>query len=149
MRRQIPGLHSGCEESEDGLDGLFLVRVARGFYRWDPRKPFVELQFVILEPKRLQGRSFSGRLYCTERALWKLHWFLRDFGYDSDLLDRDQIDERALLGLRGVVRTSHKVLNGQCYQNLESFAAAGDWEVFSCGSIDGDAPNLRGDSNGL
>ena len=47
-----------------------------------------------------------GRLYCTERALWKLNWFLRDFGYDPELFSRDQVDEKALLNLRGVVRTS-------------------------------------------
>ena len=42
-----------------------------------------------------ERRSFSGRLYCTERALWKLNWFLRDFGYDLELLAQDQVDEKA------------------------------------------------------
>ena len=51
-------------------------------------------------------RFFSGRLYSTERALWKLNWFLRDFSYDMDLLSQDQIDEKALINLRGVVRTT-------------------------------------------
>jgi hypothetical protein len=27
----------------------------------------------------------TGRLYCTPGALWKLNWFLRGFGYDSEL----------------------------------------------------------------
>jgi hypothetical protein len=85
-----------------------------------------------------------------ERALWKLHWFLRDFGYDADLLNRDQVDEKALLNLRGVVRTSHKILNGRSYQNLDSFAPAGEWEVRSCASIDDvDAENGQGGSHGL
>ena len=60
-----------------------------------------------------ESQSFHGRLYCTRRALWKLEWFLRDFGYDAELLDRDQVDEKALLGLRGVVRTSHTTVNGR------------------------------------
>src|SRR6266852_2687908 len=91
-----------------------------------------------------------SRLYCTERALWKLHWFLRDFGYDADLLNRDQVDEKALLSLRGVVRTSHKTFNGRSYQNLDSFAPAGEWEVLSCASIDDvDAKNGQGGSDGL
>jgi len=64
--------------------------------------------------------SFSGRLYCTERALSKLNWFLRDFGYDAQLLKDDRVDERALLNLRGVVRTSYTTLNGRSYQNLEA-----------------------------
>ena len=150
MRRQIPGLNSSSEKSGDGLDGLFLVSVVRGFYRWDPRKPLVEVQFIVLEPRAHQGRSFSGRLFCTERALWKLHWFLKDFGYDADLLRRDQIDERALLNLRGVVRTSHKVTNGHSYQNLDSFAPEGEWETLCCGSAN-DAPEHQhlGGSDGL
>jgi hypothetical protein len=150
MRRQIPGLHSRHLEPEGNLDGLFLVRVERASYRWHPQKPFVELRLVILEPHSLQERSFFSRLYCSERALWKLHWFLRDFGYDTDLLNRDQIDERALVNLRGVVRTSHKTLNGRSYQNLDSFAPAGDWEVLSCASIDeGDVQDDRENSDGL
>ena len=109
MRHQIPGLHSRHQDSETSLDGVFLVRVERASYRWHPQKPFVELRFVILEPQYSQGRSFFSRLYYTERALWKLHWFLRDFRYDADLLNRDQVDEKALVSLRGVVRTRWRV----------------------------------------
>ena len=150
MRRQIPGLHAQHQDSETSLDGVFLVRVESASYRRHPQKPFVELRLVILEPQSSQGRSFFGRLYCTEKALWKLHWFLRDFGYDADLLNRDQVDEKALLNLRGVVRTSHKLVNGRSYQNLDSFAPAGEWEVLSCASIDDvDAGGVRGDSDDL
>jgi hypothetical protein len=67
-----------------------------------------------------------------------------------DLLHRDQVDEKALLNLRGVVRTSHKILNGRSYQSLDSFAPAGEWEVLSCASIDdADAEDAREDSDGL
>jgi hypothetical protein len=148
MRRQIPGLHSQHHDSKSSLDGVFLVRVERGWYRRHPQKPFLEIRFVVLEPQSSRDRSFFSRLYCTERALWKLHWFLRDFGYDTDLLNRDQVDEKALLNLRGVVRTSHKVFNGRSHQNLDSFAPACEWEVASCASID-DAEDDRGDSDGL
>ena len=104
MKRHIPGLHSRQQDHENLLEGLFLVRVDAASYRWHPQKPFLSVRFVILEPEAFAERSFSGRLYCTERALWKLNWFLRDFGYDSDLLNQDQIDEKALLKLRGVVQ---------------------------------------------
>ena len=46
-----------------------------------------------------------------------------------ELLSRDQIDEKALLGLRGVIQTSHTALNGRTYQNLHGFAPALEWEV--------------------
>ena len=135
MKRQIPGLHSRQQDRESLLEGLFLVRVDAASYRWHPQKPFLSVRFVVLEPEPLAGRSLSGRLYCTERALWKLNWFLRDFGYDSDLLNRDQVDDKALLNLRGVVRTSHVTLNGQPFQNLEAFAPAAEWEELSCETV--------------
>jgi len=135
MRRQIPGLHLNQRGVEDKLEGLFLVRVDRAYYRWHPQKPFVEIRFVVLEPKPFEARLFSGRLYCTERALWKLNWFLRDFGYDAQLLKDDQVDERALSNLRGVVRTSYITLKGRSYQNLDAFASEGDWEALECTSL--------------
>ena len=106
MRRFIPGLHSGHHASSTNLDGVFLVRVERASYQWHTHKPFLAVRFSILEPASFEAISFAGRLYCTERALWKLTWFLRDFGYDTELLSRDQVDEKALLNLRGVVRTT-------------------------------------------
>lgn len=131
MRRHVPGLHSKQENYAGSLEGRFLVRVEKASYRWHPQKPFLALQFVILEPSSFSARSFSGRIYCTERGLWKLNWFLHDFGYDPDLLSRDQIDEKAVLNLRGVVRTTVTRLNGHSYQNLDAFAAAAHWEAFS------------------
>jgi hypothetical protein len=132
MKRHIPGLHSRQQDRENLLEGLFLVRVDAASYHWNPQKPFLSIRFVILEPEAFAERLFSGRLYCTERALWKLNRFLRDFGYDSDLLNQDQIDEKALLKLRGVVRTSYVTLNGRSFQNLEAFAPATESEEISC-----------------
>ena len=140
MRRHIPGLHSGHQDLVSNLDGIFLVRVEGASYRWHSQKPFLALRFRILEPDSFEALSFSGRLYSTERALWKLNWFLRDFGYDTELFSRDQIDEKALLNLRGVVRTTFTNLNGRSYQNLDSFAPAAEWDALSCISNDAGAP---------
>ena len=129
MKRHIPGLHSRQQDRESALEGLFLVRVDAASYRWHPQKPFLSVRFVVLEPEPFAGRSLAGRLYCTERALWKLNWFLRDFGYDPDLLGRDQVDEKKLMGLRGIVRVSRTILNGRTYLNLGGFAPADEWEV--------------------
>jgi hypothetical protein len=128
MKRHIPGLHRESHTSEDILEGVFLVRVDRAFYRWHPQRPFYVLRLAILEPREHQGRSLTGRLYCTPKALWKLSWFLRDFGYDPDLMGRDEVDEKALLGLRGIVRISHTTLNGHTFLNLGGFAPASEWE---------------------
>ena len=137
MKRHIPGLHSRQQDHESALEGLFLVRVDAASYRWHPQKPFLSVRLVVLQPEPFAGRSVAGRLYCTERALWKLNWFLRDFGYDPDLLNQDQVDEKALLQLCGVVRTSHVTLNGRTFQNLEAFAPAAEWEVVSCEATSG------------
>jgi hypothetical protein len=147
MRRHIPGLYSRQEDRENPLDGLFLVRVEKVSYRWHSQKPFLEVRFVIVEPKPFDARSFSGRLYCTDRALWKLNWFLRDFGYDAELLSRDQVDEKALLNLRGVIRTSPMTMNGRSFQNLDAFAPTTDWEVFDCTSIS--KSDVQGNSHDL
>ena len=80
MRRHIPGLHQATQNGNGHLQGIFQVRVERAFYHWHPQKPFFVLRFAILEPKEQAGQAFRGRLYCTTKALWKLHWFLRDFG---------------------------------------------------------------------
>ena len=130
MKRQIPGLHLN-QQIETPIEGLFLVRVEWASYRWHAQKPFLSVRFVVLEPESFQRRSFSGRFYCTERALWKLNWFLRDFGYDAELLGQDEIDDRNLVGLRGVVKISHVVVNGASLLNLDGFAPASQWEKLS------------------
>ncbi len=143
MKRPIPGLHFNQHGVENTLEGLFLLRMEWARYRWRSQKPFVEFRFGVLEPKSFEGRSFSGRLYCTERALWRLNRFLRDFGYDGQLLKDDRIDEN----LRGVLRTSYATLNGRSYQNLEAFAPEAGWEALDCTSLS--PVDRRGSGNGL
>src|SRR6516225_6013359 len=70
MRRHIPGLHSEEPDNRNLLEGLFLVRVDRAFFQWQTKKPFLELRFVVLEPRGPEQKAFSGRLYYTEKALW-------------------------------------------------------------------------------
>ena len=131
MKRHFPGLQQCCPNPDSTLEGLFLVRVEWASYRGHPQKAFLLIRFVVLEPQAFERQSFSGRLYATERGLWKLNWFLRDFGYDMELLVQDQMDEKALVNLRGVVRTTHITLKGQTFQNLEAFAPAAEWEELS------------------
>jgi len=131
VKRHIPGLHVEARHQDDLLEGLFLVRVDGANYRWHPQKPFFSIRFAILEPKELQSRCISGRLYCTPKALWRLNWFLRDFGYDPDLLGREEVDERSLLGLRGIVRTVRKTFARRSFLNLDSFAPPAEWGAIS------------------
>jgi hypothetical protein len=94
------------------------------------------LALSILEPSRFSGHILSSRLYSTPKALWKLNWFLRDFGYDTELLGRDEVDERQIAGLRGVVKISHTVFNGASWLRFDGFAPAGRWAELSPANLD-------------
>ena len=132
MKRRIQGLHEADRSAAGEIpDGLFLVRIDQAHYRWHAQKPYYLLRFAALEPQQLAGRSITGRVYSTPKALWKLSWFLRDFGYDTELLGRDEVDEKNLVGLRGVVKISHTVMNGASLLNLDGFAPASQWEELS------------------
>jgi hypothetical protein len=130
MKRRIPGLSQAALPISEVPDGVYLVRVERVQYRWGKQKPHFKVQFAVVEPKQFVGTSLSARLYCTAKALWKLSWFLRDFGYDTELLGRDELDEKRLVGLQGVVKVSHTTVNGRTYLNLDAFAPAGEWDEF-------------------
>ena len=131
MRRRFQGLASTAQPSAEVPDGVFLVRVDQVRYSKERQKPFYSVRFSVLEPEFVAGRTFSGRLYCSPRALWKFSWFLRDFGYDPELLGRDEVEEKGLIGLRGVVKLSHTVVNGRALVSLDAFAPAGAWESIS------------------
>jgi hypothetical protein len=137
MKRQITGLHAADRGADDRLpDGVFLVRVQRVQFCRRAPKPYYTLALAILEPSRFSGRTLSSRLYCNPKALWKLNWFLRDFGYDTELLGRDEVDEKQLVGLKGVVKISHIVFEGASLLRLEGFAPAGRWEELSPANLD-------------
>ncbi len=132
MRRYFESLRPADRSAIDSVpDGLFLVRVERAQYRWHAQKPYYQIHFAVLEPKHLAGCLITGRLYCTTRAMWKLSWFLRDFGYDTELLGKDEIDDQALVGLQGVLKVSHTILHGISVLNLDGFAPLSRWKELS------------------
>jgi hypothetical protein len=136
MKRQVPGLAETARDSRREIsNGIFLVRVDGAQFRWHAHKPFYVLRLSVLEPRTLAGHSIVGRLYCTQKAIWKLGWFLRDFLYDPELLAHEQVDEKALPGLRGIVKISHSVINGMSLINLDGFAPASQWEELSAGPV--------------
>lgn len=137
MKRQITGLQAADRCAADQIpDGVFLVRVQRVHFRRQAQKPYYTLTLAVLEPNRFADNVISSRLYCNPRALWKLNWFLRDFGYDTDLLRRDEVDETQLVGLKGVVKISHIFFNGVSLLRLDGFASAGRWEELSPANLD-------------
>ena len=140
MRRYFESLRpADLSAINSAPDGLFLVRVDQAKYRWQARKPYYQIRFIVLEPKHLAGCVITGRLYCTPRAMWKLSWFLREFGYDAELLQRGEIDDQALVDLLGIVKISHTIVRGVTVLQLDAFSSADRWEepVISCAPVAG------------
>jgi hypothetical protein len=46
-------------------------------------------------------------------------------------MGREEVDEKALMGLRGIVRISRTTLNGRAFLNIGGFAPASEWEELS------------------
>ena len=137
MKLQVNDLHPSYRCASNQIpDGVFLVRVQHVQFRRKAPKPYYTVALAVLEPRRFSGHLLSSRLYCSPKALWKLNWFLRDFGYDTDLVGRDEVDEAQLLGLTGVVKISHIVFNGTSLLRLDGFAPAGRWEELSPANLD-------------
>jgi hypothetical protein len=137
MKRQISGLHAADQCATDLIpDGVFLVRVQRTRFQRQAQKPYYTLTLAILEPSRFSAHILSSRLYCSPKALWKLNWFLRDFGYDPELLGRDEVDESQLVGLKGIVKISHITCNGSSLLRFDGFAPANRWEELSPANLD-------------
>ena len=137
MKRQIAGLRAADRSLVDRTpDGVFLVRVQRVQFRRHAPKPYYTVALAVVEPRRFANSVLSSRIYCNPKALWKLSWFLRDFGYDCELLDRDEVDERQLVGLQGVVKVSHVVYDGVPLVRFDGFAPKGSWTKLAPSNLD-------------
>ena len=134
MKQRIQGLSSSSTVNEIPK-GVYLVKVQRGRYRWHKHKPAYELSFFVLKPDSLCGAAISVRLLCSPKELWKFAWFLRDFRYSQELLDRDEIDVRALVGLEGVLQITSEVLKGRAVTVVHAFAPAVDWEHLALSAV--------------
>ena len=125
MKRKIPGLCQPSHVDEKNAD-TYLVRVVTAHYRAG-RAPHLSLTFAIIEPADHRGLKIVSRIDCRPKSFWKLSWFLKDFGYDQALLYDDEIDEKAMVGLEGVITISNRVRGQQPSCKLHSFAPAHLW----------------------
>jgi hypothetical protein len=126
MRTRIQGL-SKASEPAPLVEGLYLARVVRFELAGHAAKPCRAATFLILEPALHAGRHVRARLYCHDRALWKLQWFLKDFGYDPELLAAEVLDDRRVVGLEGVIRLGHWGTDGQRRLDVQGFARKERW----------------------
>ena len=137
MNRNIDGLRAADTSNPNGApDGIYLVRLLRMRFRKYTPKAYYGVTLSILEPKHFAGNTISSRIFCHAKALWKLNWFLRDFGYDTELLARDEVDEKRVVGLTGVVKISNVVHDGMALLRFDGFAQATGWEELSPANLD-------------
>ncbi len=109
MRVRIQGLNQPSERIPL-VEGLYQARVVRCEPAGHTAKHCRAVTFLILEPQAYAGRYVRTRLYRHDRALWKLRWFLKDFGYDADLLANEELDDHRVVGLEGV-RCSDQIMS--------------------------------------
>ncbi|HKV82586.1 MAG TPA: hypothetical protein VJP02_30840 [Candidatus Sulfotelmatobacter sp.] len=137
MKRNIDGLRAADTSNPNGVpDGIYLARLVRMRFRKYAPKAYYSVALSILEPKHFAGNTISSRVFCYAKALWKLSWFLRDFGYDTELLGRDEVDEKRAVGLTGVVKISNVVYDGMALLRFDGFAPASRWEELSPANLD-------------
>ena len=126
MRTKIQGLSQATEPSTL-VEGLYRARVVRFGPAGHAAKPCLAVTFLILEPAPCAGRCVRTRLYCHDRAIWKLRWFLHDFNYDADLLAADELDDRRVVGLEGVIRMAYWGNDGHRRLDVQGFAPSERW----------------------
>lgn len=130
MRTKIQGL-SQVSERKPLIEGLYRARVVRFEPAGHAAKPCRTATFLILEPAPCSGRYVRTRLYCHERALWKLRWFLSDFGYDPGLMAAEELDDRRVVGLEGVIRLSFWGSDSHRRLDVQGFASLDRWAELS------------------
>jgi hypothetical protein len=130
MRTHIQGLNQPSER-KPLVEGLYKARVVKFEPAGHAAKPCRMATFLILGPDSFSGRHVKTRLYCHDRALWKLRWFLSDFGYDAELMAAEELDDRRVAGLEGVIRLSYWGLNGNRRLDVQGFARLDRWAEIS------------------
>ena len=126
MRVKIQGL-SQVPEKVSLLEGTYRARVVRFGPAGHASKPCRAATFLILDPAPFAGLYVRTRLYCHPRALWKLRWFLVDFNYDPELLAAEQLDDRRVVGLEGVIRLAYWGDDGRRRLDVQGFAPSERW----------------------
>ena len=130
MRTKIQGLSQPSERTPLA-EGLYRARVVRFQPAGHAAKPCRTATFLILEPAASSGRYIRTRLYCHDRALWKLRCFLSDFHYDTELMAAEELDDRRVVGLEGVIRLAYWGTDGRRRLDVQGFAPTERWPEIS------------------
>ena len=56
-----------------------------------------------------------------------MRWFLNDFDYDAELLAADELDDRRVVGLEGVIRLAYWGNDGHRRLDVQGFAPRERW----------------------
>jgi hypothetical protein len=132
MKRNIDGLRAADTSNPNGVPDGDL-----------PGAPRADAISKVRAEGVLQRGAFDYRTEALRRkhhiqshllpceSTWKPSWFLRDFGYNAELLGRNEVDEKRAVGLTGVVKISNVVYDGMALLRFDGFAPASRWEELS------------------
>lgn len=129
MRYQLNGLSTGRFLSDQTLTRTVLLVTIRSCQRVSrKRKSFLRVGMGIEQPESWRGTDVLTLFELEANMLRRLHCFLRDFGYDSQLLAEETIAESELVGLRGVIKLGKPDRRAPGAFFLDAFASATTWE---------------------
>jgi len=83
----------------------------------------------------------AGDLRCAAllhgKSSLEIDSFPKRFRIRRRIVDRDELNVKALLGLRGLVRTSPCTSAGRVYQNIDAFAPVNEWTSLRTEGVSG------------
>jgi len=109
------------------VEGLYRARVVHFEPTGHATQPCRAALFLIIDPSEYAGRHVHTRLYCHDRALWKLRWFLKNFASDPEVLTADELDDRRVVGLEGINPLAYCGSDDQQKLDVQGFAPAEWW----------------------
>ena len=132
MRRRIQGLHAADQSAVAEIpDGLFLVRSVTEFSITGTRRnrttscalPFSSpIPWPAMESQAVSTAAIEPCGNCPgSYAILAT----------TPNCSGEMIEEKSLIGLRGVVKVSHTVVNGTSLLNFDGFAQESQWEELS------------------
>ena len=134
MKRRLEGINGTFHALPPGVNTLHLVRIESANYSAKFRKPVLDLSLSIVEPASVSKMTITTRISCAPKNLWKLHSLLVEFGYDAELLGREELDTCRLQGLVGVVRIHGKASRQDARVTIDIVAHQSEWPALRAGA---------------
>jgi hypothetical protein len=106
LRTKVNGLGRSTKQSPLA-EGFYRARVVRFGPAGHAAKPCVAATFEVLQAIRVRRLPHPDASYRHERAVRPLRGFLSALKYDSEPFEPDELDDRNVVGVEGVIRLAY------------------------------------------